>query len=185
VGTLGDGRGPGGVNKSIISNPQPLDTVTSFSLLASQVGRAISESLRPTTKGLQEQQASDAAGIRREKDAGYIYSEEELYLMMGWAHVRRFSDLPDVWLEFMKTKKVDTFQDKLMEAMAVWVKQHDLQVDDEVHFMKTQLEEIIQLKHSPGTCVAEYESAEKGIGPLLCTPISERDQCFGTTHFSV
>ena len=113
MGTLGDGRGTGGgTNKNIISHPKPLDTVTSFSLLASQVGRAISKSLRLTTKGLQEQQVSKAAVIRREKDAGYIYSEEELYLMMGWAHVRRFSDLPNVWLEFMKTKKVDTLRDK-------------------------------------------------------------------------
>ena len=96
--------------------------------------------------------------------------------MMGWAHVRRFSDLPNVWLESMKTKKVDTLRDKLMEAMSVWAKRHDLRVDDEVHFTKAQLEEIIQLKHSPGTCVAEYKSAEKGIGPLLCTPISERDR---------
>ena len=96
--------------------------------------------------------------------------------MMGWAYARRFSDLPDVWLEFMKTKKVDTLRDKLMEAMAVWAKRHNLRLDDEVHFTKAQLEEIIQLKHSPGTCVAEYKAAEKGIGPLLCTPISERDR---------
>jgi len=96
--------------------------------------------------------------------------------MMGWAHVRRFSDLPDIWLEFMKTKKVDTLRDKLMEAMAVWAKRHDLRVDYEVHFSQAQLEKIIQLKHSPGTCVAEYKSAEKGIGPLLCTPISETDR---------
>ena len=71
----------------------------------------MSESLHLAIKGLQEQQAINVAGIRRDKDAGYTYSEEELYLMMGWAHVRQFSDLPDVWLEFMKSKKVDTLRD--------------------------------------------------------------------------
>jgi len=132
--------------------------------------------LRPATKGLQEQQAIEVAGIRRDKDVGYIYSEEELCFMMGWARIRRFSDLPDIWLEFMKTKKVDTLRDKLMEAMAVWAKRHDLRVDHEVHFSKAQLEEIIQLKHSPGRCVAEYKSAKKGIGHLLCIPFSETDR---------
>ena len=49
-------------------------------------------------------------------------------------------------------------------------------MDDEVHFSKAQVVEIFQLKYSPGTCIAEYKSAEKGIGPLLCTPISETDK---------
>ena len=142
VGTLGDGRGLGVVNNNTIitSQPQPLDTVTTLSLIVTQVRRAASESLRPATKGLQEQQTIEVAGLRRDKDIGYIYSEEELYLMMGWAHVRRFSDLPDVWLEFMKTKKVDTLQDKLMEAMAVWTKQHDLRVDDLPRHMHSRVQ---------------------------------------------
>ena len=73
VGTLGDGRGPGSVNNTVnTTQPQPLDTVTTPSLIATQVGRAVSESLHPATMGLQEQQAIEVAGLRREKDVRYI-----------------------------------------------------------------------------------------------------------------
>ena len=48
-----------------------------------------------------------------------------------------------------------------------------VEIDGSVYFNKNIMEDIVNLRFSPGGCLATSKSAEEGISFLTCTPCTE------------
>ena len=168
--TMGDGMPPPQPQQT--QHPPLPDPYAAMAQMATQLGKAVGDSLKPLAR--QQQRAEATVGAEGRKKT--LYSAYQLNLLCGWAKVTEWRQLPRIWLEWQTTADRDEQRDMLWDRMTTWSAREGFKIDDRVYWQKDTVVEWVNLKFNPGECRGEFKTAEKGISPLLFLPVSSADR---------
>ena len=113
---------------------------------------------------------SMAQGGGFESDSKQGYGEEDIAALMGFSHVKKGSELQDIWTYFhtMRSKNIDICRQQLMAQMNRWVHERHIPIDSSVYLEGTTIKAIMELKFNPGEGVAHLSLADKGLSIMAC-----------------
>ena len=137
--------------------PQQLTPVQLLQLVSAQMGKSVSEALKPVA-------AAATRPLQRVAEKGQNYSAA----IMGWSNVTAFSKTSKIWQEFAKEKSVRQNRLTLMAHMEKWGEKMNIEVDTTVYFGDEMMKQIIALSMIVGGHGPQYEYCEVGNSFLAC-----------------
>ncbi len=98
------------------------------------------------------------------------YREEDIAALMGFSHVKKGSELQDIWTYFhtMRSKNINVCRGQLMAQMNRWAHERHVPVDSSVYLESMTSKAIMELKFNPGEGVAHLSLADKGLSIMAC-----------------
>ena len=95
---------------------------------------------------------SMAQGGGFESNSKQGYGEEDIAALMGFSHVKKGSELQDIWTYFhtMRSKNIDLCRRQLMARMNRWAHNRHMPIDSSVYLEGTTIKAIMELKFNPG-----------------------------------
>jgi hypothetical protein len=87
-----------------------------------------------------------------DSDSKQGYGEEDITALMGFSHVKKGSELQDIWTYFhtMRSKNIDLCRRQLMARMNRWAHNRHMPIDSSVYLEGTTIKAIMELKFNPG-----------------------------------
>ena len=107
--------------------PQQVTPVQLFQLVSAQMGKSVSEALKPVT-------AAATRPMRQIAEKSQNYSESDLAAIMGWSNITAFRKASKIWQEFAKKKSVRQNRLTLMAHMEKWGNKMNIEVDTAIYF---------------------------------------------------
>ncbi len=151
--------------------PQPAH----WKIIASQLSKGIVEGLRSgaTTKQAVQTVVPTTTNPNKGKD----YDDQQVYMLMGFAHITDVNDLSPVWAAFQATKNSDAHRLELGAQMRAWTEYTKTPIVRNMDFSDKALGYIVKMQFNPPGCagVAYYSSIDKGLTILTCRPPEGED----------
>ncbi len=104
-----------------------------------------------------------AQGGHTNMDTKQGYSNEDIAVLMGFAHVKHGNQLPTIWEYFnsYRGKSIDIVQQQLYARMKQWSHDRRIPIKTIMYLEGTTIKALIELKFNPGEGVAHLSSADK------------------------
>jgi hypothetical protein len=105
-----------------------------------------------------------------EADSKQMYGEEDIAALMGFSHIRKESDLQDIWMYFqsLQGENLDVCHRQLMARMNWLSHDHRIPIDRSMYLKGTTIKAIMELKFNPGEGVVHLSSSDKGLSIMVC-----------------
>ena len=107
-------------------------------------------------------------------NVGKPYSRSQQAKIKGFCKETRLQNVSTIWGYFMTTKSSTDHRDEIVERMNTWAERHGIKLDRSIFLPLPTVEAIVKLELNPGGCVAEFESLDKGLTPMICRPMDAR-----------
>jgi hypothetical protein len=99
-----------------------------------------------------------------------MYGEDNIAALMGFSHIRKGSNLQDIWTYFHSSrgKNLDACRRQIMACMNRWSYDCQIPINTSMYLKGTTIKAIMKLKFNPGEEVAHLSSADKGLSIMAC-----------------
>ena len=162
----------GTVEATPINTPQPgvqQNAVTSDSTrVLERLVRKV-ESWDSRTPGTASSQSNETA------PKGQKYDDYDRAAIKGFAGIINDREIPRFYSLAQTTTNVNHHRINLDKGMRLWSEHMRIEIDEGVFFLKDNIESFVKVEPNPGECIANYNTAEKGVTPLSCKPRSAMD----------
>lgn len=157
-------------------NHEPAPPQADWKIIASQLSKGIVEGLR-TSKGGNKPAAQQTDPMSTNPNKGKDYDDQQVYMLMGFAHITDVEQLPQVWAAFQTTKNSDAHRLELGSQMRAWTDTTKIPIVKNMDFSEKALGYIVKMQFNPPGCagVAYYSSLDKGLTILTCRPPEGED----------
>ena len=113
------------------------------------------------------------------------YNIFELEIIRVWTATEDVLALQHIWRKLQDTKNTETHQYSVTKAMTQWATMLVLDIYQGVYLVKSTMEDIVGVKMSPTSHVAQFKTVEKGLSLLLCFNCSLADTNKSRRHYDV
>ncbi len=105
-----------------------------------------------------------------EADSKQMYGEDNIAALMAFSHVRKGSNLQDIWMYFQSLlgKNLDACHQQIIACMNRWSYDCQIPINTSVYLEGTTIKAIMELKFNQGEGVAHLSFADKGLSIMAC-----------------
>ena len=111
-----------------------------------------------------------------DKESKEVYDKDDKATLMGFCHVHKFRDVPNVWMRILN-KRPETARKIVMELMAEAAFNKRFTIEQTFFIEEKNMKDMQKLRFNVGP-VATYSSANDGLTPLICRVRSAAEQAF-------
>ena len=97
-----------------------------------------------------------------------MYDKDDIAAIQGFSNVTHVNKLQPIWAMFQNTKSVETHRGNVRREMKKWSDMHARQIERNLLFPKTSIDNFVGVKPNPGGSTAFLRSADKDVTILAC-----------------